>query len=226
MVGKAASPYRLTAATPALLTDQQRGATRRALMATAERMLGDLGIEGASLHAIARAAGQANKYAVQYHFVDKAGLIREILGSRLAAIELRRGALMAQADRAGALGDLRTLVEAMFLPLVEQVDDDGRRSFARFLLQFHTQFTAWDNIAHPILGAREDAASLKLFTLIGKTLPTLSAARLRWRIQLQVRVILNALVEYENQVLRKGMKLSLDEIVADAFEMMTAALRA
>ncbi|MGH6781308.1 MAG: TetR/AcrR family transcriptional regulator, partial [Sphingomonadaceae bacterium] len=54
----------------------RRSATRERLMAAGEALIGLHGIDGVSLEDIARGAGQANKYAVQYHFGSRDGLIQ------------------------------------------------------------------------------------------------------------------------------------------------------
>jgi len=48
---------------------------REVLLDTAERLLGEKGIEGASMRQIAAEAGQGNNSVVQYHFGSKTGLI-------------------------------------------------------------------------------------------------------------------------------------------------------
>ena len=66
-----------------------RGA-REILLDTAERLLAEHGIDGVSMRQIAAAAGQGNNSVIQYHFGDKAGLLREIILRRVAGFEPRR----------------------------------------------------------------------------------------------------------------------------------------
>jgi TetR/AcrR family transcriptional regulator len=59
------------------------GATRQAILAAAERIFGDEGLEGARTDAIAAAAG-VNKALLYYYFRSKGGLYRAVLESYLA----------------------------------------------------------------------------------------------------------------------------------------------
>ena len=104
------------------------------LVDTAERLIGDLGLDAVSLRQISRAAGQGNNYAVQYHFGDLAGLIRAIHDRRLPEVERRRAALLAELRGQGRLADTRALTEVLYLPLIELRAADGERRFARFIL--------------------------------------------------------------------------------------------
>lgn len=108
------------------------------LIDAAETLYGKHGIGGASLRQISVAAGTANNYAVQYHFVDMGGLIRAVLEKRTPEIERRRAALLAKAKAAGQLGNLRALNDVLYRPLIEYTNPDGERSFARFLLALFT----------------------------------------------------------------------------------------
>lgn len=109
---------------------------RLRLLATAERMLGEEGFKGAALHKIAQAAGQKNKYAVQYHFGSLHGLIEAIFAIRLKWVGQRRAELFQCARERGLLDSLPALLETIFLPMAEQVDEEGRHTYARFWLQY------------------------------------------------------------------------------------------
>src|SRR6516164_5553468 len=111
-------------------------ATRSALINAGELLYGTHGIDAVSLSAIVREAGLGNKYAVQYHFRGRDGLLLAILHNRSGLIEQRRGELLVEAGAAGGLEDVPTLVRALFLPVIEQTSADGRFTFARFLLQY------------------------------------------------------------------------------------------
>jgi AcrR family transcriptional regulator len=109
--------------------------TRLRLIAAGEKMLGEEGFKGAALHRIAHAAGQKNKYAIQYHFGDLEGLVDAIFALRLKWVEQRRRDLFECARERGLLDSLPALLETLLLPMAEQVDDEGRHSYARFWLQ-------------------------------------------------------------------------------------------
>ena len=65
-------------------------ATRERIVAAAERLFAERGLDGVSLVEVGRAAGQRNRSAVQYHFGDKQGLVHAILDKHTPGIEARR----------------------------------------------------------------------------------------------------------------------------------------
>src|SRR5271165_6360652 len=86
---------------------QATGGARERLLETAERLLADHGIGGVSFRQIGVATGNGNNSVIQYHFGDKAGLIREIIRRRVERFEPRRRELLAAAEAGGRLDDLR-----------------------------------------------------------------------------------------------------------------------
>jgi AcrR family transcriptional regulator len=89
--------------------------TKEALVLVAERLFAAHGIDGVSIRQILAEAGVANNSAVTYHFESKAGLVRAIVDYRAPYLAERRRLLWSQAPA----GDLRSAVEAQFLPVAE-----------------------------------------------------------------------------------------------------------
>jgi AcrR family transcriptional regulator len=103
-----------------------------------ERLFGESGIDGVSLREVAAAAGQRNTSAVRYHFGSKDGLVAAIFAYRMARIDERRSALLAEfnAECGGQPLDVRLLVKAVVVPLAESIGHDGGVSwYARFIRQ-------------------------------------------------------------------------------------------
>ena len=63
--------------------------TRAALLSAAERLFAERGIDGVSLREINRASGARNAIAVQYHFEDRAGVVRAILQKHQPDVDAR-----------------------------------------------------------------------------------------------------------------------------------------
>lgn len=101
------------------------------LMAVAEQLIGEHGYDNVSLVEIARSAGQANKYAVQYHFGSKENLVRTIFDHRLARIGARRRKLLDGIKERDEL-TVGNLIHAFIYPVYLEVDEHGRHSYARF----------------------------------------------------------------------------------------------
>src|SRR5947207_7897693 len=96
------------------------GGTRELLLDTAERLFAERGINGVSLREIGLAANQRNNGVTQYHFGDKAGLVRAVFERRAAAVNDRRLQLLRDAAQEGS-ESVTDLVRAFVEPLGEQV---------------------------------------------------------------------------------------------------------
>lgn len=103
------------------------------LVEEAEGLFGQHGIDGVSMRQIQLAAGSSNNFVVQYHFGGIAGLVRAILEKRMPAVDARQATLLARAEAAKGAEDTRTLVDILFRPVLEQVNDRGERNYARFI---------------------------------------------------------------------------------------------
>ncbi|GAA3166374.1 hypothetical protein GCM10010466_66430 [Planomonospora alba] len=114
-------------------------ATVRQLVAAAERLFAERGIEGVSLREINTAAGQRNSTALQYHFGDRAGLLAAVLAKHQPEIEARRHQLLDEYEARGALPESearRALAAALVRPMAAKLaDPDGGRSYLRIMEQ-------------------------------------------------------------------------------------------
>ncbi|MFW0796755.1 helix-turn-helix domain-containing protein [Gordonia sp. CPCC 205515] len=112
-----------------VMPTEARSAKER-LILTAERLYALHGLDGVALRQIATEAGTANKSAVQYHFGSKDALVTAVLSNRVDDLDRRRALLYARAD----LGDVRSVVEAQHLPLIE-LGEDGDCYYLEFIEQ-------------------------------------------------------------------------------------------
>ena len=104
---------------------------RELLLVTAERLIGERGVE-VSLREIAAAAGQRNNSAVHYHFGTRDALVEAVVELRQQTLERERLALLARLDTDGR-SDLRSLVEVLVAPIFYTPYDEGATHYARFL---------------------------------------------------------------------------------------------
>ncbi len=116
-------------------TTTRRGETRTRLILAAEKLFGERGIHGVTLKEINEAAGQRNESALHYHFGSKTALLEAILVYRAKAIDERRVAYLSELLNEGREGDLRAVVSASFLPMVELLETEDGVRFVRFLAQ-------------------------------------------------------------------------------------------
>ncbi|HUR76554.1 MAG TPA: helix-turn-helix domain-containing protein [Acidimicrobiales bacterium] len=116
---------------------RQSDDTRERLVEAAEQLFAEHGIGGVSLREINRAAGAKNAVAVQYHFGDRAGIVRAITAKHFPAVDARRHAML---DEYAARGhdDIRALAAAWVRPLASKLDDhNGGLEF----LQIYAELT-------------------------------------------------------------------------------------
>jgi AcrR family transcriptional regulator len=197
-------------------------ASKRRLISAGERLLGLKGFNGVALQEIATAAGQANKYAVQYHFGDLDGLVRAIFTLRLRWIHHRRAELLNHAGELGLFGDVSALLEALFVPLSEQLDDDGQHSYARFWLQY-TARPDYD----PMNDTLFSTAGTPTETLFGHLADAVGVGvdEARDRFGMQFTVLLYALIDRDNRRGR-GETIDLDLVLRRVILSVQAALTA
>lgn len=103
------------------------------LLEEAECLFGKHGMDGVSMRQIQLAAGSSNNFVVQYHFGGIAGLVQAILERRMPTVDARQATLLAGIEADGRADDTRTLIDALFRPLLEEVNMRGERSYARFI---------------------------------------------------------------------------------------------
>jgi AcrR family transcriptional regulator len=98
------------------------GTTRERIIDAAEALIAERGLDAVSLRMITTAASTGNASAIQYHFGDRAGLIRAVLARRRPDVESRRHVLLDHIEASGA-GDLRELSAAFVRPLAAELNE-------------------------------------------------------------------------------------------------------
>ena len=106
------------------MTIYTRGDTRTALLDAALGLFAEQGVELPSMREITRAADQKNTNALQYHFRDREGLLRDLLDRHGDAVDHRRNVLL---DEIQADDDhtLRPLAAALVVPLAALLSEAG-----------------------------------------------------------------------------------------------------
>jgi AcrR family transcriptional regulator len=116
-----------------------RDDVRGNLIRAAERLFAERGSEVVSLREILAAAGATNASAVQYHFNDRAGLLRAVLAKHHPMVEQRRHRLLDDYDAAG-VDDIRALAAALVEPLAAELDNpDGGVGYLQLLADVYNR---------------------------------------------------------------------------------------
>jgi AcrR family transcriptional regulator len=96
-------------------------------------------VEQVTLREIARAAGQSNVSAVQYHFGSKEKLVDEIVGAHLDGIDRRRREMLDDQEQSGDVHDLGQLLRTLIDPLTEKLDDPSGRAYLQIQVRDKTR---------------------------------------------------------------------------------------
>ena len=108
--------------------------TRELILAAAERLYAERGLNGVSLREITEAAGQRNNAAVHYHFGGRDGLVVALFEHRHAQMEAQRAPMLAELDAQGRGQDVRELLRVLIAPFAEAGDDND---WVRFVARLH-----------------------------------------------------------------------------------------
>jgi len=109
--------------------------TRQKIIATAEQLFAERGIDAVSLNEITREAGQKNKSALSYHFGNKDSLLLAIIEKHETPILEQRNAYLDDLEQRKALS-VENVVRAFVYPLAAKLDDDdGGKYYLSILAQ-------------------------------------------------------------------------------------------
>ncbi|MYR07357.1 TetR family transcriptional regulator [Gordonia sp. SID5947] len=173
----------------------QTARTRERLLAAAEQLFALHGIAGVSSRQISKAAGQGNNYAVGHHFGDKTGLIRSILETHNARIDVIR------AERLAELGDdpgVRDWIECLIRPEIEHLVSLGAPShYARFCAHMaadpQTGYLLYESVAvsHPLT---------EVMTGFYRALPSIPKRVMDARVSMSQNMIIHSLADIERSI--------------------------
>ena len=172
------------------------------MIAAAEKLFAESGIDGVSLRQINVAAGQKNSSAAHYHFGSKEALMLSIYNVRMESVNRRRIAAVDEIEQNDRAGDVRALVGAIVEPIVQEIDADASgQHYIRFMAQA---------IGHPQLDLvelwqQEHSGGLsRLLELLRKTLPHVPNPIFGQRFGLAFEQIVHSLADREK--LRQSAK--------------------
>jgi len=195
--------------------------TRERMILVAERLFAERGVSGVSLREIGAAAGQRNNSAAQYHFGSKQGLVDAVAEYRMAPINERRLALIADLDAAGHGDDLHGLVVALVEPFAEHASSTTPTWYARFLERVMTEpdVDVFASLGHPVMrGLRE------VVDRIGHALPELPRPVRERRLALAGSMVVHAWADHERLVQRGAASAAIALLIAEVVDATVGIL--
>jgi AcrR family transcriptional regulator len=204
-------------------------ATRARLIAVAERLFADQGIEGVSLAEINRVARQRHSNACQYHFGSKDGLVQAILDKHVPGISASRNALFDAMEVSGN-ESIASVVRAFVRPVAAKLfDPNGGREFIRFNAQLVARHTmASQGLAASLLDVPQaDRLGRKLRAVLAER--DLPAHLIEGRLMMAAIMLFHGLADYSRLVEAAPAahsRADAENFSADLERMIEAALTA
>lgn len=204
-------------------------ATRARLIAVAERLFAERGIEGVSLAEINRAARQRHSNACQYHFGNKDGLVQAILDKHVPGISTSRNALF-DAMEVGGTESIASVVRAFVRPVAAKLlDPNGGREFIRLNAQLVARHTmASQGLASSLLNVPQaDRLGRKLRGVLAKR--DLPAGLIEGRLMMAAIMLFHGLADYSRLAEAAPTvhsRADTENFVADLERMIEVALTA
>ncbi len=187
--------------------------TREQIILAAERLFGKFGIDAVSLRQINVAARQRNSSAANYHFGTKEALIAATFDYRMEGINRRRLQRLDEVSKAGQVGDVRILVQAIILPIVEGIEQSkGGSHYIRFAAQA---------FGHPRLDffsmrrSEHSEGLQRIYGLLKAALPDVPEILFGQRFGMIIELTFHSLADRE--IFRLGAKKKRDFFNATAF---------
>ena len=110
-------------------------ATRAKIRRAAEQLFARQGVAAVTLREIARASGQGNVAAVQYHFGGKDRLVDEIVARHQEEIDAERRVGLERCLSNGVEGDVDALLRVLVEPLAAKLETSSGRDYLQIQAQ-------------------------------------------------------------------------------------------
>ncbi len=117
--------------------------TRARLKEVAQRLFAERGIEGVSIQEIVSAAGQRNNASLRYYFRTKQDLARELVVDGARLLDERRQGMLDDLERDGGPKDIRSVLQALAIPVLELSDIPGQANYMRMVANLQLNHRAF-----------------------------------------------------------------------------------
>ncbi|MFT4052811.1 MAG: TetR family transcriptional regulator [Microbacterium sp.] len=187
-------------------------ATRRRILAAAERVFAEHGIAAAPLRDIGIAAGQRNHAAVQYHFGDRDELVRALMEYRGGESEVSRAGIVADLVLEGSRPTVSDVLSAFIWPLAIHLQEDNH--YLAFLSRLVVEEGGYEGLVGVDVHAGSSVLTLR--ALLGRLVPHVPEAVLDERWQVALTSAVQTLARYQAaQQKREHLPVTLEVLIAD-----------
>lgn len=201
--------------------------TRERLLLTAERLMGERGINGVSLREITREAGQKNASALHYHFGSRDGLIEAIFEKRMRLLDRHRMKLLDEMEREGRLNDVRCVAEAVTRPTAELLGQPGGAgNYIKFLTEM---FLSTDISIDDFVRGRLDGGLRRSFEVLKRLLPDIPENVLRQRFIIIMRAGTYSLADidaHRRRMEAQGRPFDMQRAIENLIDMWVGGVSA
>lgn len=195
--------------------------TRERIIVAADELLRTHGADRVSLRQIPRAAGHSDMVAIGYYFGDRTGLERAVFRRRRTALTAARSAYLNRLAAQGRDTEVRGLIEAAVLPVVELLrtappESDYARLAARMAVAVDYAAADVDTL---------DPGDRRIVRGLAEALAHLPADVVADRVDVALTLIVAALAAYEHRrEHRTGRTGDLDRTARTVIDMAVAGL--
>ena len=154
--------------------------TRARLKEAAQGLFALRGVDGVTVQEIVSAAGQRNNAALHYHFGAKTDLVTELVLDGAKLIDAHRQNMLDRMEAAQAIS-VRSLVEALALPLLELGAQTGQHTYIRMIANLQLSSRTF---LREVLGDEWNGGYRRCLAHLEVLLPDLPPPILRQRLSL------------------------------------------
>jgi AcrR family transcriptional regulator len=200
-------------------TNARGDATRELILVTAERLFAERGIAAVPLRDIGVAAGQKNNVAVQYHFGDRANLVRSIVAFRTAFIEELSTDIARSVNGSRRLS-VPDVVRGFVHALARNITDGNH--YLPFLSRYVSEHGGYAGLEE----ALPHGSVLTLRRNLYRMLPAYPEALIEERWQVLATSAVHTLARYQMAQARDDLPGPIDRLLDDLVTFLSAGLEA
>lgn len=196
-------------------------ATRRRILAAAEKVFAEHGIAAAPLRDIGVAAGQRNHAAVQYHFGDRDELVRALMEYRGGESEASRAGIVADLMLDSSRPTVADVLSAFIWPLAIHLQEDNH--YLAFLSRLVVEEGGYEGLVRVHVHA--GASVIALRALLGRLVPETPEPVLDERWQVALTSAVQTLARYQSaRQQRERLPMSLEVLIEDLIAFLAAGI--